>query len=146
MAKFDLTLPFELSGDQPAAVKERLDDLGVHAIYGDISHRDTLHHADIEHAKVLVSSIPDALLRGTSNARLLEELRTLAPHAVPIVTADDFGLARELYDQGAGFVYIPRLMGAGELAEVVITALYGRLQGSRDAAREAIEHRMEVLE
>jgi len=127
-------------------VKERLDTLGVHAIYGDISHRDTLHHADIEHAKVLVSSIPDAILRGTSNARLLEELRSLAPHAAHIVTSDDFGVARELYEAGAGYVYIPRLMGAGELAEVVLTAMYGNLAEVRAAARNALEHRMEVLD
>ena len=126
-------------------VKERLDQLGVHAIYGDISHRDTLHHAEIEHAKVLISSIPDAMLRGTSNARLLEELRSLAPRAVHIVTADDFGLAKELYEQGAGFVYIPRLMGAGELAEVVATAMYGNLSEVRSAARAALENRLEVL-
>jgi Kef-type K+ transport system membrane component KefB/voltage-gated potassium channel Kch len=127
-------------------VKDRLERLGVRAIYGDISHRDTLHHADIEHAKVLVSTVPDALLRGTTNARLLEELRGLAPHAAHIVTSDDFGMTRELYEAGAGYVYVPRLMGAGELAEVVRSALSGDLTRLRDAARDALEHRVEVLD
>ena len=127
-------------------VKERLDQLSIHAIYGDISHRDTLHHAHVEEAKVLVSTIPDALLLGTSNARLLEELRTLAPHAVHVVTADDFVLARQLYESGAGFVYIPRLMGAGALADVVMTALHGDLAELRERARAEIEDRMEVLQ
>jgi hypothetical protein len=65
---------------------------------------------------------------------------------VPIVTADDFKIARELYAGGAGFVYIPRLMGAGELAQVVITAMYGNLAEVRNAARAALEQREEVLE
>lgn len=127
-------------------VRERLAVLGIQAVYGDVSHRDTLHHADVEEAKVLVSSIPDAMLRGTSNARLLEELKTLAPHAVTIVTADDFALARELYAAGAGYVYIPRLMGAAELAEVVIAALDGDPVARREEARAALEDREEVLQ
>ncbi|HEX6588407.1 MAG TPA: cation:proton antiporter [Longimicrobiales bacterium] len=127
------------------AVKERLDELGIHAVYGDISHGDTLHHADVHHAKVLVSTIPDAMLRGTSNARLLEELEHLAPNAVHVVTADDFTLARELYDAGATFVYVPRLMGAAELADVVMAALDGDVGPRRQAARAALEHRVEVL-
>jgi Kef-type K+ transport system membrane component KefB len=127
-------------------VKERLERASIHSIYGDISHRDTLHHAHIEDSKVLVSTVPDAMLRGTSNARLLEELRTLAPNAVHIVTADDFGLARQLYEEGAGFVYIPRLMGAGQLAEVVTMAMNGGLGDVREKARAEVENRTEVLD
>lgn len=127
-------------------VKERLDEIGIHAVYGDISHRDTLHHADIEHARVVASTIPDALLRGTSNLRLLEELQSLAPGAVHVVTADDFGLARRLYEAGAGYVYVPRIMGAGDLAQAIEAALDGRLEATRAAARGALEDRVEVID
>ena len=41
----------------------------------DISQRDTLLHAGVDKAGVLISTIPDSLLKGTSNERLVRLLR-----------------------------------------------------------------------
>jgi Kef-type K+ transport system membrane component KefB len=126
-------------------VRDRLKEKGIRAIYGDLSHGDTLHHAEIHDAAVLVCSLPDTVLRGTTNARLLEELRHVAPDARAIVTAEDFGVARELYRAGAAFVYVPRLMGARELADVIRKALHGDPEQERHEALAMLDDRVEVL-
>jgi voltage-gated potassium channel Kch len=126
-------------------VKRELDRRGIHCLYGDIGHADTLHHAGIHHAKVLISTIPDSLLKGTSNERLLRQLNQMAPEASVIVTSEVIAEASHLYQEGAGFVLVPRMMGAQELRDAVIAALKGELEDVRRAAAAALEARSEVL-
>lgn len=126
-------------------VKHELDRRGISNVYGDIGHADSLRHAHADQAKVLVCTLPDSILKGTTNALLLRQLRQMAPRAEIIVTADFFYSARELYEQGAGFVFIPRLTSTRELAQVVQMALAGGMEEQRSAALERISSREEVL-
>ncbi|HSE50151.1 MAG TPA: cation:proton antiporter [Terriglobales bacterium] len=126
-------------------VKKELDRRGIANVYGDISHSDTLHHANIADARVLLSTIPDPFLKGTSNVRLLKQLRRLAPEALTIMTAHRLPIADELYADGASFVYIPRLMSVRELRDVVLGALHSDLADERRAAQEELLTRAEVL-
>lgn len=126
-------------------VKEELDRRGIHAVYGDVSHADTLHHANVHHGKVLLCTIPDSFLKGTSNARLLRQLRAIAPEAEIIVTGELLSQARELYQEGASFVFIPRLMSARDLCFIVLAALCGNLEDARRVANAQLEVRFEVL-
>ena len=102
----------------PATQKE-LEALGVPCVYGDISHLDTLEHAGVEHAEVLISSISDDFLRGTSNRKLLASLRRLNPRAKIVVTAESVEEALALYAAGADYVTLPRLLTAGRLRQVL---------------------------
>jgi len=126
-------------------VKRELDRRGIFNLYGDISHTDTLQHAGVQHAEVVLCTIPDAILKGTTNLRLLHKLRAMAPGARILVTAEFFYAARELYENGADFVFVPRLMSVGELADAVIAALDGdishlKARGQGDVmAREQLE-------
>jgi len=126
-------------------VKEELDRRGITAVYGDVSHADTLHHAHIEDARVLLGTIPDSILKGTSNARLLRQLLAMAPKAQIIVTAETVSQARELYQAGASFVFIPRWMSVRELRDVVLVALQRSLDQERRTAHAELEIRSEVL-
>ena len=58
---------------------ERLRGAGVKAHYGDIANPETLQHAGIARATVVVSSISDWFLKGVDNRRLLQQARSLAP-------------------------------------------------------------------
>jgi hypothetical protein len=40
----------------------------ISCIYGDIAHADTLRHASIENAELVISSITDDILRGTTTS------------------------------------------------------------------------------
>jgi TrkA-N domain/Sodium/hydrogen exchanger family len=116
---------------------------GIHCIYGDIAHMDTLHHAEIHPAELIVSTIPDAILKGTTNARLLEQMRRMSPQAKIVVTAEGIRQALDLYRRGADYVLIPRLhaaplalkvieVGLGEGFDVLRAKEIARLEGRNE--------------
>ena len=117
----------------------------VPVIYGDISHQDTLVHAGVDKAEVLISTVPDSLLKGTTNARLVRFLRELNPSAKIIATADVIAQVAELLDAGADYVNVPRLRQAGDLLEAVRAAREGLLDETRAALRQILHDRREVL-
>jgi Kef-type K+ transport system membrane component KefB len=67
----------------------RIRALGFRVAYGDIANPETLRHHGIARAKVVLSTVSDAFLRGTSNRNLFEQVRSLNPRARFIATADD---------------------------------------------------------
>jgi Kef-type K+ transport system membrane component KefB len=117
----------------------------IRVIYGDISHRETLVHAGVDKAEVLISSVPDSLLKGTTNERLVRLLRELNPTAKIIATADVLEGADQLLGAGADYVTVPRLHQAGDLFEAVRAAKEGLLDEKRAALREILHERREVL-
>ncbi|MFN0097340.1 MAG: cation:proton antiporter [Gemmatimonadaceae bacterium] len=125
--------------------REALEARGVVWQYGDVSHLDSLQHAEVDKADVVISSIPDAVLKGIDNHRLLRTVRGMNPTARVIVTADTWALARRLDNDGAAFVFIPRLMGVQQLADVVIAAIDGDVAVPRREARAMVNGRREVL-
>jgi CheY-like chemotaxis protein len=94
---------------------EQLQAAGVECHYGDVGNPETLRHAGIEHAQVVVSSISDWFLQGTDNLRLLRQVRSLAPEARVVVTADTLKAAERLYAEGADYVVIPPVLAAERL-------------------------------
>jgi voltage-gated potassium channel Kch len=134
-------VPFKVIDFNPRVIQE-LKAMGVPCVYGDISHLDTLEHAGAGEAQVLVSSIPDDFLRGTSNRKLLETFRRLNPRASAIVTAESEEEALALYEAGADHVLVPRRLSADHLVEMLDHALTGRLDEtrSRDIARLTRTH------
>ncbi|MCC6743093.1 MAG: cation:proton antiporter [Acidobacteria bacterium] len=118
---------------------------GIACLYGDVAHLDTLHHAHIHDAELVVSTIPDSILKGTDNRRLLRSARRLCPTAKVIVSAERIGQALELYAEGADYVYIPRLSSTEQLAKVIEEGLrHGCDQTREDHVRELMA-RDEVL-
>jgi len=100
-------------------VHGRLQSLGIKAIYGDIGHMDTLHFAGIHDAKVVVSTIPDTILVGTDNLRMIRGIRGMCPHAKIIVTAESPSRALKMYAEGADYVALPRVLTARHLVSII---------------------------
>jgi Kef-type K+ transport system membrane component KefB len=117
----------------------------IACIYGDVAHMETLHHAAIYNAELVISTIPDAILKGTDNRRLLEQVRHLCPTAKVVVTAESIPQALELYDEGADFVFLPRLHSAALLGEVIETGLQEGFDGRRAEQMAQLARRNEVL-
>lgn len=111
---------------------EILKKNGVACVYGDIAHPETLRHAGIGGAKVVLSTIPDTFLKGTTNSRLLKQIRTLCPQSAVIVTSETIRETRRFYEEGADYVLLPRLLYARHLFDVVQTQILEGLDGLRE--------------
>lgn len=92
---------------------------GVRGMYGDISHLDTLDHANIHKSRVILSTIPDMLLKGTTNSKLVRICRSLNPTAYIVATADFSGQVEGLRDCGANEVLLPYSMAGKYLVPLV---------------------------
>jgi Kef-type K+ transport system membrane component KefB len=105
---------------------ETLRDLaerGITGMFGDLGSFDTLEHAHLHHAKLIVSSIPDMLLKGTDNQTIVKTCRAIAPHATIVATADDAHHADILRKEGADFVLNPNELSAQSVLPELTKAL-----------------------
>jgi Kef-type K+ transport system membrane component KefB len=126
-------------------VFERLRGRGVQVVYGDISQRETLLHAGLAQAKIIVCSLPDTVLKGSNNLRLLRHVRELNPDAQTIVHANRLADVAELYAANASYVTTPRLLEATHLLEVLEAAEKGMLDQKRNQQQEQLLEREEVI-
>ncbi|MBL8112998.1 MAG: cation:proton antiporter [Acidobacteria bacterium] len=127
------------------AVKKPLEDLGIRYVYGDIGTPATLEHADISHAKVVLSTVTDSFLKGTTNLRLLQLMRELCPKAEIVVSAQGPDQSKELYAAGADFVLNAPALAGESLASVLEQAMSESLEGMRVEARQRLLEKREVL-
>ncbi len=128
----------------PTVMRE-LARRGVRCVYGDIANLDTLTHAHIDAARVVVSSIPNSVLRGTTNQRIMRMARRLCRRARVVVTANTIKGAMSLYADGADFVFVPRIHSSSRAAEVLLSFLDGAGDEVREAEQAALAGRDEVL-
>jgi Kef-type K+ transport system membrane component KefB len=126
-------------------VREELTRRGIACLYGDVANMDTLHHAHIHDAELVISTIPDAILKGTNNSRILKQARRLCPNARVIVTADRISQALELYAEGADYIFLPRLQSARELAAIIEDSLRHGFSSHRTEHIAHLQQRDEVL-
>lgn len=126
-------------------VHKRLNARGITCVYGDIASVDTLHHAQVSSAGLVISSIGDTILRGTTNAKLLRTVRRLCPRAEVLVTANTIPKAVGLYTLGASFVFIPRIHSAAHIAGLIREAPRGGLHVHGEHELAALRAREEIL-
>jgi Kef-type K+ transport system membrane component KefB len=126
-------------------VHAELTRRGIACKYGDVSNMQTLHHAEVEDAKLVVSTIPDTILRGTDNLRLLRHARRLCPHAKVVVTANRAAAALDLYEAGADYVFVPRLHSAAQMAAILERGLAEGFDELRVEEIERMRQRDEVI-
>lgn len=100
-------------------VHAELKRRNIACIYGDLANMDTLHHAHIDRARLILMTVPDSVMRGTSNRRLMQQARRLNPEAKVVATADRVRQALELYAEGAEFVFMTHLHAAKQRAQIV---------------------------
>lgn len=118
---------------------------GLHVIYGDISNVETLVHAGIGGAEIVILSVPDALLKGADNEKLVRHVRALNPKAKIISTADMLATVEDQYSAGANYVTVPRFTDAQELFQAIEAADDGLLDAKRAETDARLAERSEVL-
>ncbi|HYX33429.1 MAG TPA: cation:proton antiporter [Oligoflexus sp.] len=123
----------------------KLHERNVQAVYGDVAHSETLRHLHLDKAAIIISTVPDHLFKGTSNLKLLRTLQDLAPQAMHIVTAETIDAARQMYAQGASYVFIPRIVAAHYLVDVIERIQSNRLDAIKQGAEKFISKWQETL-
>lgn len=122
-----------------------LSDRGIQVTYGDISNVDTLVHAGVGTAELIILSVPDSLLKGASNEKLVRHVRSINATAQIVATADLLADVGDLYEAGADYVVLPRLSEARMLLDLMETASAGLLAEQRSRADAELANRREVL-
>jgi Kef-type K+ transport system membrane component KefB len=122
-----------------------LGNRGIHVIYGDISNVDTLVHAGIGKAEIIILSVPDSLLVGANNEKLVRHVRALNPSAKIVANADVLASVADLYAAGADYVTVTRLTDAAELFAVIEATDAGLLEDKRAEMDARLADRKEVL-
>jgi Kef-type K+ transport system membrane component KefB/Trk K+ transport system NAD-binding subunit len=147
----------EIQREQPALISEmtvvdfnplvhaRLRQRGVRAVYGDITQRDVLLHAGLASAEIIICSLPNTVLRGANNLKMLRQIRELNPAAHIIVHAELLSDIPALYDAGASYVSAPRLLEAADLLHAIDAAEKKLLEEKRTAQLGQLEARTEVI-
>ncbi|MFO1487684.1 MAG: cation:proton antiporter [Verrucomicrobiota bacterium] len=126
-------------------VIEQLRRRGVSVIYGDISQRDMLLHAGVVNAEIIICTLPDIILKGASNFKLLRQLRELNPTAKIVVHAEQLTTVPALYKAGADYVSAPRLLEAADLVKVIEAADKNLLDEKRKEQDDLLDERKEVI-
>jgi len=126
-------------------VHEQLRRRRIRVIYGDITQRDTLLHAGLASAEIILCTLPNTVLKGATNLKLLQQIRELNPQARVMVHAELFEDVPKLYASGASYVSVPRLTEASDLLQIIDAARNRLLDERRAAQAGELSDRQEVI-
>jgi len=87
----------------------------INYLYGDATDAELLEEAGVEHARLVVSTIPDFEI----NEYLLGWLKDKNPRVVAIMHADDPLEAAKLYEAGASYVILPHYIGSEQVSTFI---------------------------
>ncbi len=119
--------------DFNVSLHDRIRSVGAHVDYGDLANAETLRHAGVGKAQIIVATVPDDLLRGIDNRRLVASVRGINPDALIIANTITYEDVAGIYAAGANYVYLARLESARGLEAALGEALNGTLPAYRAA-------------
>lgn len=96
-------------------IAKKLKESGTEILFGDISDSDIQEKAQIEDAKLVISTVPDI----EDNIHLVKALNHKKSKAKIIVMAQTVQDAKILYKIGADYVILPHLLGGKHLAKII---------------------------
>jgi len=87
----------------------------THKLFGDIADLDIQERAQLDSAKLVISTIPDL----EDNLFIIKELKRENRKAKVVVMALDINEAKALYKAGADYVVLPHLAGGRQIAKLI---------------------------
>jgi voltage-gated potassium channel Kch len=130
------SLPELLTGtlvvDFNVKLHARIAALGPTVRYGDLRSPETLLHAGVDRAKVVVCTVPDDVLTGTTNMKIVTAVRQMNPGAIIIANAIELSDCARLYDAGADYVFLQRIETARAVDLAITRALAGEISTHRE--------------
>ncbi|MBA3397284.1 MAG: cation:proton antiporter [Deltaproteobacteria bacterium] len=128
-------LPHTLIIDTNSAIHDEIRRRDAQVVYGDIASTEVLRHAGVGDAEVVVLTVPDELLKGTTNEQLVRQVRQLAPRAVIIASCTKVSQVAAVRAAGADHVF----RAPTEVALGILPAIYAALNASLPSYLEALE-------
>jgi Kef-type K+ transport system membrane component KefB len=101
--------------DYDPDVIDSLEKKGISFIYGDVTDIEMLEELNMDHAKLVVSTIGDH----PTNLFLVRWLEKINPHAVFVCSADSANQAESLYEEGAAYVMLPHYVGSEQIGSFI---------------------------
>ncbi|HET6585990.1 MAG TPA: cation:proton antiporter [Nannocystaceae bacterium] len=123
--------------------------VGARVVYGDISSIATLQQAGVGEAELVISSVPDELLKKTSNAQLARLVRGLNERAVIVTHATRLADIDEQLTAGADDVILASVQTADAVTAAVRATLDGNLGAyvrERKTTHERLRGRRHVFD
>lgn len=118
--------------DFNVSLHDAIRNEGARVLYGNLANTETLHHAALDKARVVLLTIPDEMLVGTSNRKLVHAVREMSPKAAIVACATQLDEIDALYKAGADYVYTPRLEASRSLSKIIGFALNGQIREYRE--------------
>lgn len=101
--------------DYDPEVIDTVEQRKINYLYGDATDVELLEEAGVQHAKLVVSTIPDFQV----NLFLLNYLKRKNPQAIAITHTDDPFEAAKMYEAGASYVILPHYIGSEKTSEFI---------------------------
>ena len=99
----------------------------------------------MDHAEIIVCTLPNTVLKGSTNLRLLQQVREINPTARIISHAELFEEVPKLYAAGANYVSLPRIIEAADVCNVIQAARKNLLDEKRAEQDRELANRKEVI-
>jgi Kef-type K+ transport system membrane component KefB len=144
------SLLYEIEKNHPELLKEtlvvdfnvnihdRITARGPVVRYGDVCNPQALHHAGVDRARVIACTIPDDVLKGTTNREIVRVAREVNSDAIIIANAVELKESRALYEAGADYVFLQRIETASAVELAIEKALAGEI-GDHRSVTEALK-------
>tara|TARA_Y100000310_G_scaffold333007_1_gene409680 strand:+ start:717 stop:2423 length:1707 start_codon:yes stop_codon:yes gene_type:complete len=118
---------------------EQLNEEKIASAYGDMANLELLRKLNLKDARVIISSAPKML----DNITLLKYLAKVKSKALVFVTANQLHEALDLYDYGADYVIVPKIM-SGESVSLILQKYMDNKKGLTKVKREHLKHLLEI--
>lgn len=101
--------------DYDPEIIDVLESRKINYLYGDATDTELLEEAGVDHAKLVISAVPDYDV----NLFLLSHLEQKNPQAIVILHSDDPLEAAKLYEAGATYVILPHYIGSEKISSFI---------------------------
>ncbi|NOX71103.1 MAG: hypothetical protein GXO64_00170 [Candidatus Micrarchaeota archaeon] len=101
--------------DQDPQVLKELKRRGVYCIYGDAENAEVIKKANVNSAKIVISTIPDVY----SASFIITKTKRVNGKCKIIARAHSKDEALKLYKAGADFVLVPEFVTANEIVKFI---------------------------
>ncbi|MGC4067108.1 MAG: cation:proton antiporter [Polyangiaceae bacterium] len=109
--------------DSNVTLHDAIRKHGIEVVYGNAANVETLRHARVHEAEVILSTVPEELLKETTTVKLVRAVREVNPRAVLLVVASKPSMVSDLEAAGANHCIVL----ASEAAEGLLAATYAAL-------------------